>query len=85
MIRSIALMALLAIPLIASGQQHPNPLVHCSQVRGRYAIYVQRDSLWVIGSKHLLWTTDDSLDTILEKKGWEDWVLFGNFEICKLD
>jgi hypothetical protein len=82
MIRNLVLMALLATPLAAAAQQHPKSTERCLQVRGRYAIYVQRDSLWVVGSKHLLWTTDDSLDEMLEKKGWEDWVVFGNFEIC---
>src|ERR1700733_13058604 len=54
----------------------------CREVRGRYAIYVERDSLWVVGSKHLLTVIDPTLDSILEKRGWEDHVAFGYFTIC---
>ena len=81
-IRSLLAAALFAIALPIQSQQPNGQPEHCFSVRGRYAIYVERDSLWVVGSKHLLWTTDDSLDKMLESKGWEDWVVFGDFEIC---
>jgi hypothetical protein len=60
----------------------PSSNEQCREVRGRYAIYVERDSLWIVGTKHLLTFTDATLDSILKQRGWEDHVAFGYFTIC---
>jgi len=78
----LALTVMLTLPLTTSGQHGSNSPERCALVRGRYAIYVERDSLWIVGSKHLLYASNDSLDKMLEDRGWEDWVVFGDFEIC---
>lgn len=54
----------------------------CRLVHARYAINANRDSLWVIGSKHLLEVSIDALDKELERRGWERTVVFGDFTIC---
>jgi hypothetical protein len=54
----------------------------CFSIHGRYAIYADGDFMWIVGTKRMLSTTNDDLDKILEKAGWEDHVLFGDFTIC---
>jgi hypothetical protein len=54
----------------------------CYQVRGRYNIYADGDTLWPVGTKRLLETTDDRLDNMLEKAGWEEHSIFGDFVVC---
>lgn len=54
----------------------------CYEVHGRYAIYVQRDAIWPVGTHRLLSTTDAELDRMLEQSGWEDHVVFGDFSVC---
>jgi len=56
----------------------------CFTAHGRYAIYVQRDSIWIIGTHRLLDTTDDKLDNILMKKGEFDYAAYGDFTVCPL-
>lgn len=51
-------------------------------MRGRYAIYADGDAIWPVGTNRLLGTTDRDLDTMLEKAGWQDHVLFGDFTVC---
>ena len=60
------------------------PVGKCFSVHGRYAIYVEGDAIWVIGTKRLLSTTDDSLDKMLEKAGWQDYAIYGEFTVCPL-
>ena len=54
----------------------------CFTVHGRYAIYADGDAIWPVGTHRLLSTTDPELDKMLERFGWEDHVLFGNFSVC---
>jgi len=57
----------------------------CQWVHARYEIYVERDSLWIPGSKHFLNVSNDldkKLNEMLESKGWEDYALWGDFHIC---
>jgi hypothetical protein len=54
----------------------------CFNVRGRYAIYADGDYLWIVGTKRILGTTNDDLDKILEKAGWEDYAAYGDFNVC---
>jgi len=54
----------------------------CFNVHGRYNIYADGDALWIIGTKRLLETTDDKLDNMLEKAGWQDHSIYGNFVVC---
>lgn len=54
----------------------------CFSVRGRYAIYADGDFMWIVGTKRMLYTTDDTLDKMLEEVGWEEHVLFGDFTVC---
>jgi hypothetical protein len=50
-------------------------------VHGRYAIYVDGDAIWIIGTNRLLSTTNDSLDKMLEEKGWEGYAVYGDFRV----
>jgi hypothetical protein len=54
----------------------------CRKVRGRYGIYASNDYLWIVGTRHMVVTTDDKLDDMLEEAGWEEHVIFGDFVIC---
>ena len=54
----------------------------CYVARGRYAIYVEGDAIWPVGTHRLLSTTDPELDKMLAQSGWEDHVLFGDFSVC---
>ena len=54
----------------------------CRVVRARYAIYVNNDALWVVGSKHLLETVVDALDKQLKARGWDETVVYGDFRLC---
>lgn len=55
----------------------------CYSVHGRYAIYVQNNGIWVIGSKRLLLATSDKLDAmILDKGNWLDYAVIGDFTVC---
>jgi hypothetical protein len=51
-------------------------------VHGRYDIYANGDAIWMIGTKRLLDTTDDNLDEMLERAGWEDHSIYGDFMVC---
>lgn len=78
------LVAAVLVSLTAFAQDaitKPGPK-HCYAVHARYAIYVERDSLWIPGSKHYINISVDELDKKLEEKGWEDWVVFGDFDLC---
>jgi hypothetical protein len=66
----------------AASQKRILVAVSCKEVHARYAIYAERDSLWIPGSKHYIYVTDENLDSILQKAGLEDHVLFGDFTIC---
>ncbi len=55
---------------------------HCQQVHGRYAIYANRDALWIVGSKHLVEVSIDPLDKELQARGWENTVADGDFTVC---
>lgn len=54
----------------------------CYEVHGRYAIYVEGDAIWPVGTHRLLNATDPELDKMLEQAGWEDHVVFGDFSVC---
>jgi hypothetical protein len=58
----------------------------CFTVHGRYAIYVEANGIWVIGTKHLLRTAGDAdLDDLIYKQGdWQDWALSGDYHVCPL-
>ena len=66
----------------ASAQDAKPAPKYCYTVHARYAIYVERDSLWIPGSKHYINVPIDELDKKLQAKGWEDWVAFGDFDLC---
>jgi hypothetical protein len=38
--------------------------------------------MWMVGTKRMLYTTNDELDMILENAGWEEHVIFGDFTVC---
>ena len=54
----------------------------CFSIHGRYAIYADGDYLWIVGTKRMLDTTNDDLDKILEKAGWESYAVYGDFTVC---
>lgn len=54
----------------------------CFQAHARYNIYADGDGLWIVGTKHRLVAVDDKLDAMLEKAGWQDHSLFGDFVVC---
>jgi hypothetical protein len=54
----------------------------CFNVHGRYNIYVDGDAIWIIGTKRRLEAVDDKLDMMLEKAGWEDHSIYGDFVVC---
>lgn len=82
MLFCISSMALSPILLCSQEKTAASTPVSCKEVHARYAIYVERDSLWIPGSKHFIIVTDDKLDDILQKVGWQDHVLFGDFTLC---
>lgn len=54
----------------------------CYTAHSRYAIYADGDAIWPVGTKRLLDATDPELDQMLEKAGWQDYTLFGDFTVC---
>jgi hypothetical protein len=54
----------------------------CFSVHGRYNIYADGDAIWLIGTKRRLEAVDDNLDKMLEKAGWEDHSIYGDFVVC---
>ena len=54
----------------------------CFNVRGRYNIYADGDAIWMMGTKRRLETTDKNLDDMLEKAGWQDHSIYGDFVVC---
>ncbi len=76
----------MALLIAAAGPAgHPEgPPEHCQQVRGRYAIYANRDALQVLGSKHLVEVSIEGLDKELQARGWENTSAYGDFTICSL-
>lgn len=54
----------------------------CHSLHGRYNIYADGDALWPIGTNRLLETTDDRLDQMLEKAGWQEHSIVGDFVVC---
>lgn len=58
------------------------PSRECRVVRSRYAVYANKDALWIVGSRHLVAVVIDALDRELEARGWEDTVVFGDFTLC---
>ncbi len=54
----------------------------CFTVHGRYNIYADGDAIWIVGTHRRLEAVDDNLDTILEKAGWQEHSIFGNFVVC---
>ena len=54
----------------------------CFQFHGRYNIYADGDAIWIVGTKRRPETTDDHLDEMLEKAGWEGHSIFGDFTVC---
>jgi len=54
----------------------------CYEVHGRYAIYVEGDAIWPVGTHRLLSTTNPELDKMLQQSGWEDHAIFGDFSVC---
>jgi hypothetical protein len=54
----------------------------CFNVHGRYNIYVDGDAIWIIGTKRRLDAVDDNLDMMLDKAGWEDHSIYGDFVVC---
>ena len=85
--RSILLFAFLLLsgtPMLLAADCREAEFGKCFNVHGRYAIYADGDAIWLIGTKRLLSTTDDKLDNMLEKAGWEDYTLYGDFTVCPL-
>jgi hypothetical protein len=58
----------------------------CFSVHGRYAIYVENNGIWVIGTRRLLVTAgDEKLDAMINTKGdWQDYALVGDFAVCPM-
>jgi hypothetical protein len=56
----------------------------CFDVRGRYAIYVENNGIWVVGTRRMLSTAGDSkLDKLINEHGdWQDYAIMGNFRVC---
>jgi len=54
----------------------------CFDVHGRYNTYADGDAIWIIGTKRLLEASDDKLDDMLKKAGWEDHSIYGDFIVC---
>jgi hypothetical protein len=73
----------LSLAVLATGTgEAATPAAECRVVHGRYAIYVNHDLLWIVGSKHFLDVSIAQLDKELEARGWEDTVAYGDFTIC---
>jgi len=74
----------IAISLAATGTTGNNGIApqHCQKVHARYAVYSNRDALWVVGSKHILDVSIDALDKVLQARGWENTVAYGDFMVC---
>jgi hypothetical protein len=80
---------LLALPLVAfpassngAAECKETNFGKCFSVHGRYNIYADGDAIWMIGTKRLLETIDDKLDNMLERAGWEDHSVVGDFVVC---
>jgi hypothetical protein len=58
----------------------------CFKVHGRYAIYVENNGIWVMGTNRLLSTAGDKkLDDMINDKGdWENYAIVGDFVVCPL-
>jgi hypothetical protein len=54
----------------------------CYAVHGRYNIYADGDAIWIIETKRRLEAVDDNLDQELEKAGWQNHSIFGDFLVC---
>jgi len=74
--------SLLLLSPVAQAQDGTSRPKQCATIHGRYAIYADGDRLWIVGSKHLLEIVIDDLDKQLEKRGWENTVVSGDFEVC---
>lgn len=80
---NLIMIAGLSLTVLATGMgEAATPAAECRVVQGRYAIYVNHDRLWIIGSKHLLDVSITQLDKELEARGWEETVAYGEFTIC---
>src|SRR5215469_2868327 len=77
-----AMLVLGSIGSAKAGECMQTTFGKCYTVHGRYAIYANHDGIWPVGTKRFLSATDPELDTMLEKSGWEDHVLFGDFSVC---
>jgi len=82
-----SVLALFLLALAPTVRPEERPCVEtsygrCYFVHARYAIYADGDALWPVGTKRLLEATSPQLDQMLEKAGWEDNVLFGDFQVC---
>jgi hypothetical protein len=54
----------------------------CFNVHGRYNIYADGDTIWIVGTHRRLEAVDDNLDNILEKAGWQEHSIYGDFVVC---
>jgi hypothetical protein len=56
----------------------------CHTVSGTYAIFANHDLLHIDGSRHFVEVTSHELDAELERRGWEQTVARGKFNVCGL-
>ncbi len=63
---------------------HPTQYGKCFKVHGRYAIYVENNGIWMIGTRRLLSTAgDEKLDKLIEAQGdWQEYALIGDYVVC---
>jgi hypothetical protein len=78
----VAIVVLSLAVLATAPAATATPSRECRVVQGRYAIYVNHDRLWVVGSRHLLDVSIPELDRDLEARGWEDTMVYGDFTLC---
>lgn len=80
----LVLFCVLAAGIVSAESCGGNAAGKSFAVHGRYAIYVEGDAIWIVGTKRLLSAVSDDLDHMLEAKGWEDYVVYGDFIVCPM-
>ena len=70
------------VPTVSAAECKATTYGQCHKVRGRYGIYASNDFMWIVGTKHMLVATNDALDETLEKAGWEEHWIYGDFVVC---
>jgi hypothetical protein len=56
----------------------------CFAVHDRYNTYADGDAIWIIGTQRRLETVYDDLDRMLQKAGWQNHSILGDFIICPM-